>query len=252
MFKCNCEGKNIIVPFIIIVAIVLLISVIVWIDIDISDKVKETENTITVSATGEVYAKPDLALTSFSVVSEAKTVAEAMAENTAKINDVVAFIKGQGVEEKDLKTTGFNISPRYEWDTEWRNRTLVGYEIRQTLEVKIRDMEKIGAIIQGATEKGANEISNLQFTIDNQDELKAQAREEAITEAKTKAKELAEQLGIKLVKIVNFAESTNYPYYYNYALEKAAGMGGGEESAPQIETGENKIEVSVSIIYAIK
>lgn len=242
------ENKNIITALI-IVGIVLLVSLIVWVNIDISDKVKESENTLTVSATGEVYAKPDLALTTFSVVTEAKTVAQAMTENTQKMNAVIDIMKEQGIEEKDLKTLNFNIYPRYEWDEEGRNRTLVGYEVYQSLQVKIRQLEKIGAIVQGATEAGANQVSDLQFTIDNQDELKKQAREKAIEEAKTKAKDLAGQLGVKLVGIANFSESAVLPYYYG--LEKSLGFG-GEESAPQIETGENKIEVTVAITYAIK
>lgn len=213
----------------------------------------EAKNTITVSATGEVYAKPDLALTTFSVISEAKTVGEAMQENTAKMNSIIAFMKDQGIEEKDLKTISFNIYPRYEWQEVCippcpsGKRILVGYEVQQSLQVKIRDMAKIGDVISGATAAGANQVGDLQFTIDNQDELKKQAREQAINEAKTKAKELASQLGVRLVRITNFSESGVAPRYYG--LEEAVGMGAGE--VPQIETGENKIEVTVTITYEI-
>jgi hypothetical protein len=215
----------------------------------------EAKNTITVSDSGEIYAEPDLAITSFSVVTEAKTVAEAMSENTKKMNAVIAVVKGQGVEEKDLKTINFNISPHYDYYGVSSiypsgKRVLVGYDITQTLQVKIRDLEKVGNIIQAAIDNGSNEASDLQFTIDQQDELKKQAREEAINKAKAKAEELADQLGVKLVRITNFSESNFVPYY---ALEKAAsplGLGGGG-SAPQIETGENKIEVTVYITYEI-
>jgi uncharacterized protein YggE len=228
---------------------------IVYFAIDIKNKLEATENTITVSETGTVYTKPDLAIASFSVVTEEKTVARAMEKNTKKMNDVVSFIKEQGVEEKDLKTTTFNISPRYEWydsDNYSGKRVLVGYEVRQTLEVKIRDLNNIGTIIEGGTSVGANEVSDLQFTVDKQDELKKQAREEAISKAKAKAEELAKQLGVRLVKISNFSESTDLPYYVNLK-ESALGIGGGDAvpATPQIETGENKIEVQVSITYEI-
>ena len=247
----------------------LIFSLIVWIGVDISNKLKEgryigrdieLRNTIMVSGTGEIYAKPDLALTTFSVVTEKKTVAEAMQENTKKMNAIIDFIKEQGVEKKDLKTTTFNIYPRYEWYEKGTSciypcpsgkRVLVGYEVDQSLQVKIRDLGKIGDIIQGATEKGANDVGDLQFTIDNQDELKKQARKEAIEEAEAKAKELASQLGIDLVRIINFNESGVVPFPY-YSVEKMTGLGGGEEvSVPQIETGENKIEVTVTITYEI-
>jgi uncharacterized protein YggE len=251
-----------------VVVILFLIALTVWFGADIVNKIVERKyigqspeykNTITVSGTGEIYAKPDLAVINFSVVTETKTVAEAMAENTKKMNAVIDSIKNQGVEEKDLKTTSFNISPRYEYkkvEAEIEiypyppgKRVLVGYEITQSLEVKIRDLTKIGKIIQGATEAGANQVGDLQFTIDKEDELKARARKEAIEKAKVKAKEMAEQLGVKLVRITNFSESSVVPVPRPYYMEKAASLGGPE--VPQIETGENKIEVTVNITYEI-
>lgn len=211
-------------------------------------------NTITVSATGEIYAKPDLAITNFSVVNEAKTVDEAMAENTKKMNDVINAAKGQGIEDKDLKTISFNISPRYDWNEisliyPQGKRVLAGYEIQQSLQVKIRNMEKIGSIIQAATDAGANEAGDLQLTIDKEDELKKEARAQAIEKAKTKAKELASQLGVKLGKIDYFNEDNVSYYGYSAKMSPApAGAGGG---TPQISTGENKIQATVSITYEI-
>lgn len=253
----NNQNKNLIMALI-IVGIILLLSLTVWVNVDIKDRIQETGNTITVFATGEVYTKPDLVITTFSAITEAKTVAEALSENAEKMNAVISFVKAQGVEDKDLKTTSFNISPRYEWYENEEcfppcpsgKRVLVGYEIRQSLQVKIRDMEKIGKIIEGATDAGANEVSDLQFTVDKEEEFEKQARKEAIEKAKAKAEELASQLGVNLVKIINFSESNVVPYFYG--LEKAAapsGLGGSE--TPQIETGENKIEVTVTITYEI-
>jgi len=256
--------KCLFISFIVVLNI-LLVFLIVWLGVGIHNKIKEgkyigrdieSRDTITVSDKGEVYAKPDLALVNFSVITEAKTVEEAMADNTENMNAVIEFIKGQGVEDKDLKTTSFNIYPRYEWQEKATcvppcpsgKRVLVGYEIRQSLQVKIRDMGKIGEIIEGATTSGANEVGNLQFTIDNQDELKKQARDEAIEKAKVKAQELALKLGVNLVRITNFSESGVVPRFYAFE-ESMVGIGGGE--APQIETGENKIEVTVTITYEI-
>lgn len=239
------------------VFIVFLVSLIVWVGVDINNKVKKGENTISVTGTGEVYAAPDLALTSFSVVTEADTVNEALAENAAKMNAVIAFVKGEGLADKDVKTTGFNIYPRYEWyeaGTCWPpcpsgKRVLVGYEVRQTLQVKIRDMAKIGDIVQGATKEGANQVNDLRFTIEDEDELKNQARESAIEKAKSKAKTLASQLDMSLGKVVGFNEGGVVPRY-DYAMEEAmVGIGGGGEV--QIETGENKITVTVTITYEI-
>jgi len=256
------ENKFLLKSFSVVLILFLFISTI-YIFTSIQNKIKEgkyigqdleSRNTISVSGIGEIYVKPDLAITSFSVVTEKKEIAEAMEENTQKMNTIINSIKEQGVEEKDLKTIGFNIYPRYEWYEKTLlypngKRVLVGYEIRQSLEVKIRDMGKIGTIIQKATDAGANQIGNLQFTIDQEEEFKKQARESAIKEAKEKAEELASQLGIKLVRIVNFNESKVMPYFYDY--KTATNIETIGEVAPQIEVGENKIKVTVNIIYEI-
>src|SRR3989344_5652287 len=243
MIKCNT---------VLIIALVVLSGFLtVWLGTDINNKLDKSENTITVSATSDVFAKPDLALSTFSVLSEAKTVGEAMQDNAAKMNAVIAFVKSQGVDDKDIKTTNFSVSPRYEWREKTGERVSVGYEVSQSLQVKIRDLAKIGDIIQGATEAGANEVANLQFTIDNEDALKEEARNKAIEEAKTKAKNLAEKLGISLVKIISFSESGDYPMpYYVPTSKEALGIGGG--ATPDIQPGENKISVTVSLIYQIK
>jgi hypothetical protein len=244
-----------------------LIALIVFTVVETINKIKagkyigqeiESLKTITVSGTGDIYAKPDLSIVDFSVITDATTVAKAMDDNTAKMNAIIDFMKQQGIEDKDLKTINFNISPLYEFykagtcipPCPTGKRVLTGYEVTQSLQVKIRDMAKIGDIIQGGTDKGANQVGDLQFTIDKEDELKKQAREQAIAEAKTKAGELASQLGVKLTRIVNFNESGIFPYYSAMKEAAPAGMGGGG-TPPQIETGENKIEVTVNITYQI-
>lgn len=230
------------------VLIVFLLTATVYLVFGINSKIKESigENTITVSDSGEIYAEPDLAVVDLSVISEAKTVAEAMKQNTDKMDVIVSQIRGLGVGEDDLQTTNFNIYPRYEYVNE--KRTLAGYEVHQTLDVKIRDLQRVSAIIQTATNAGVNQVGNLQFTIDEQDSLRKQAREMAIEKVKAKANELAKQLGVKLVRIAGFNEGSDYisPVYREAA---AYGIGGGGGSS--IEPGQNKIEVTISITYEI-
>lgn len=236
-----------------------LLTLIISNSVDIQKKLEKSENTLSVTANGEIYAKPDLALVDFSVVSEAKTVAEAVSKNTEDMNAVIAVVKEKGVGEKDLKTTSFNISPRYEWKDNcssfssycpYDKRVLVGYEVSQSLEVKIRDMAKIGEIIQGAANKGANQVGSLSFTIDNQDELKSQARAQAIEKAKARAKELASRLGINLIRISNFQENGVYPVYFKMAESMAVPSAPADQTT-RIETGENKIEITVTLTYDI-
>jgi len=195
------ESKKKLLAIFVIILSIFFIALTISTIVNVSNKIKEgryigqdieSRNTISVTDTGEIYSQPDLAAIDFSVVTEAETVEEAMSQNAEKMNNVIKFIKGQGIEDKDLKTTYFNISPRYEYrKTEVEiypyppgKRVLAGYEVKQQLQVKIRDLAKIGQIIEGATDAGANQVGDLQLTIDKQDELKKQARAQAIEKAK--------------------------------------------------------------------
>ena len=267
MDKINFKADNLLYKCLFAVVLLFLIALTILVSVDIANKIRqgqyigqniENKSTITVSGEGEIYSKPDLALIDFSVRTEDKTVSGAMNTNSSKMNGVIEAMKKEGINKKDLKTTSFNIYPQYEYvkskETEqiypYGKRVLVGYDVNQSLEVKIRDLSKVGQIIQKATDSGANEVSNIRFTIENKDELKKQAREQAIKEAKSKAKDLASQLGVKLVKIIGFSENANQPVYYNRNIAKGA-AGSESNETPQIETGENKIVVDVSIVYEI-
>ena len=258
--------NNSLLQYLGVTTLIFLITLVVFVSVGISNKIKEgryigqnieAKNTITVSGEGKIYSKPDLALIDFSVKTEAKTVSAAMDENSSKMDKVIEAMEKRGIDKKDLKTTSFNIYPRYEYiksrETQqlypYGKKVLAGYDVNQTLEVKIRDLSEIGQTIQKATDSGANEVGNIRFTIENEDELKKQARKEAIDKAKSKAKELASQLGVNLVRIVSFSENANRPIYYG--MENAMLSSGTSKTTPQIETGENKIKVDVSIVYEI-
>ena len=233
---------------------VLMIMVIAYLGASINQKNQTSENQlITVSGTGEVYATPDVGLIDISVKTEGKDVATATNDNSVKMNDIIAFVKSSNVEEKDIKTTGFNINPMYSWEDKTGKRTLNGYEITQTINVKIRDLTKVGSIISGATEKGANDVSSLSFIVDNDEQIKENAKNLAIKDAQAKAKNLEKALGVKMVKIINFSENSYNPIYTSYDQSyKMLSSAGTGAVAPTIQTGQNKITSTVTITYAIR
>jgi uncharacterized protein YggE len=207
---------------------------------------------ISFSGEGKTYTKPDIATVTLSVVTEGKTVADLQKKNTEKMNKVIEFLKGNGIEEKDIKTTNYNLYPRYDY-SQYSSKMpqIVGYEITQSLEVKIRNLDKVGEVLEGSVAAGVNQIYSLYFKVDKDEEFKSQAKELAIKDAKKKAAETAKQLGVRLGKLVGYSEGSNYyPIYANY--DKAMGIGGGGESAPSIQTGENEILVNVTLTYEIK
>jgi len=241
--------------------IILIVAVFaIWGITDTVNKIKEGryigqdaqyKNTISISGEGKVLAKPDIGQVSLTVFTQKTTVAAAQSENSKKMNAVLEGVKNLGVKEEDLKTTVYQINPTYQYTT--GRSVIIGYEVRQTLQVKIRDLEKISEILDKATALGANEVGSLSFTIDDEAKLKEEARDKAIAAAKEKAETLAKTLGIKLGKITSFAESSSTVYptaYYNASEKLGIGMGGGV-SAPDVETGQNEINISVVLSYEI-
>ena len=179
-------------------------------------------DTITIQGEGEIYAVPNIGAIDIAVVTESLTVEKAMSQNTEKMNNVISALKTDfNIEEVDIQTQNFNINPRYEWNN--NERILVGYEINQVINVKIRNLDIIGDVIQKSTDLGANDINSLSFTFDDDEALKQEAREKAIQNAKDKAEALAKDLGVKMVKIVDFYESSYVPTpratYYNEAMK---------------------------------
>ncbi|MDO8495156.1 MAG: SIMPL domain-containing protein [bacterium] len=210
-----------------------------------------TTNTIVLQGSGKVLAKPDVAIVDFSIVTEGATSKDAQDKNSPKSKAVSDFLKKEGVEDKDIKTTTYNIYPQYVYPQYGGQAKITGYQVTQGYQVKIRDLDKASDIVDGLVTAGANNVNQLQFTIDEPEKLKEEARAKAIADAKEKASKLESQIGIRLGKIVNFSESTyGYPgpVFYDKAMS-AEGRGGG---GPTFPAGENEVTVDITLTYQIK
>jgi len=217
-----------------------------------------SRNSITVDGKGEMMVKPDLATLSFSVTEEKMDISKATDAVNAKIGGIINNLKSNGVEEKDIKTTSYSINPRYDYISAQvypynsGKRVLAGYEVSQSVTIKIRDLAKAGKIIADLGGYGVTDMSGLSFTNDKYDDLVKQVRSDAINQAKEEAKKLSKELGVKLGDIINFSDGRGYSNYYDSAYPTAVmskAMGG---EAAVIPTGENKIVSNVSITYEIK
>lgn len=212
-------------------------------------------NTITVSATGEVFAVPDVATINVNMEAEEADVTDAQGKISEQSADVVDALVGLGVEEEDIKTSNYSSSPRYEYRRFDGERTLVGYYVSQTLTIKVRDLDTVGNILGALGKLDVQNIWGPNFEIDEPDSLQDEAREQAIEKAKDKAKSLAKELGVRLGKMVNFSEGGGpYPYARSYGTEvMMADM--AEEAAydiPVIPTGENQVTSTVTLTFKIK
>lgn len=223
-------------------------------------------NTISVSGHGEMVAVPDIATFTFSVVANKATVAEAQSDATAKANTTTAYLAGAGVDEKDIQTTDYAISPQYEYQNSVcpaaspsnaavycapSRQVLKGYEVRQTTTVKVRDTKKAGELLAGVGSKGATEVSGLNFTFDDPDGIEEQARDKAIADAKEKAEVLADSLGVSLVRVVSFSENGGaYPATMSYRGDMVAQE--AKAPSPNISVGQNKLISNITVTYEIR
>lgn len=240
----------------------LLVVLVIFFLVSIKQKVETatTTNTVSFSGEGKVTAAPDVAVTYLTISTEAKTSKAAQDGNSAKSKKVVDYLKSQNIADKDIKTTGYNIYPKYDYGTKClssvipcRSSTeITGYQASESLTIKIRNLDNVSKIMDGVVTAGAEQIGNVSFQIDNPEALKDQARQSAIADAKSKADNLKKQLGISLGRIVNFVEGYNgYPVPMAYDVQSVKGMGMGG-AGPTLPSGENEITVNVTITYQIK
>jgi hypothetical protein len=214
-------------------------------------------NNINVSSEAEVAATPDVAKFTFSIVTEGgKDVAEVQKENASKSNAVVDSLIALGIEKEDIKTA-YSVDPRYQYfqckdDGECPPRETVGYTATQTVTVKSRNFEKVGEVLNAAVESGANEISQLSYSIEDPTEVQNQAREIAIEKAKEKAESLAKAGDFKLGKLVAISDSeygTNERM--EYSMMDSAVSTKAEGFVPT-QPGTQDVKVSVTLTYRIK
>jgi len=206
---------------------------------------------ISVSGQGNVAGKPDLANISLGVSALAPTVAEARTQAATSLGAMIDSMKANGVDEKDIQTSSLSIYPEYNYMNDGRQE-LRGFRVQNTVNAKIRDIDKTGEIVDEAVDAGGNDttINGISFSIENPDELKKQAREEAVADAKARAETLASAAGVSLGDAINISESSYAPpvFYEGRAADSAAGAPLPETP---IEAGELDVTVDVSITFAI-
>ncbi len=218
---------------------------------------------ISVTGEGKAYAKPDVAMMSFGVTTQAVKSQDAVNQNNEKMNAVIGAIKALGVQEKDIRTTLYQLNPTYGSNKDYllypypgTTNQITGYSLQQQVEVKMRDFEKVNEIIDAATSKGANALGSLQFTIDDPETARAEARAKAIEQAKAKAVSLFAAAGLKMGKLINVYEGGFGGCGYGGCMPAAYGLGGATMEkasvAPQIQPGQSEVNASVTLTYWVK
>ncbi len=211
-------------------------------------------NNITVSAMGKVSVTPDIVTFYTSYNTKKNTIKEVQEDLNRNNNSIIRALKEKGIQEKDIQTIDFNIQPTYRWESNTNRRLEDGHTGKSTIYVKVRDTAKAGEIIDSSVTAGANEVTNITFTIDNNEKPKSEARKKAAEAAKKKADELASGSGVGLGGLIAISETTydyspiTYRSNYNYA---DASFKTASQEMPAIAAGSLEVTVNVSATYGI-
>ena len=208
--------------------------------------------TLSVNGTGQTFLSPDIAYIYIGVHTEEATAAEAVDTNTSETQQVIAALKDAGVDAKDIRTTNFSIWPNQQYSPDGQP-TGTRYVVDNSVFVTVRELDKLGDLLDSAIGAGANSINSIQFDVADKTEALKKAREEAVKDAKQQAQELADAAGMSLgdVQTISFYDSAPTPFMESF------GKGGGgaavsEAAAVPIQPGQLTLTVTVSMSYEIK
>jgi len=207
--------------------------------------------TMNVNGTGKAYLTPDIAYINIGVQTENKDASEAVTSNNTQVMKVTAALKAAGVAEKDIQTTNFSIYPQPKYDDKGQPTGEITYVVQNTVSVTVRDLAKIGDLLDAAVKAGANNIYGIQFDVLDKNAALTLAREEAVKNAQVAANDLAKASGVTLGPIQTI---TSYgggsPVYLSEG--KGGGMATADVANVPVSAGQMVLTVDVNIVYEIR
>ncbi len=221
-------------------AILMLVSVATL----ASAQAGKPNRTLLVTGTGHVSVAPDICYMRFGAESSSpQSASVAYRENNALVNAVVQALKTAGIPAKDMQTTGFYLSPKYDTDPKTRKTSISGYSVSQWVSVKVRDLSRVSAVLDAGVAAGANNVGGVNFTVEDAEKYTEKARSEALADARSKAEKMAADAGVRLGKPVTIEEEEG---------ERMMVMGAGGYGGSQLEGGETELTRSVSVTYEME
>ena len=204
---------------------------------------------LSVSATAEASRVPDIATISTGVVTQAADANAAMRANAQQMDKVREAIKAAGIADRDVQTSGINLHPQYRY-AENQPPTITGYQATNTVNVKVRDLTKLGKVLDAFVASGANQVNGPSFEIDKPDEAYDEARLAALKKAQARARTYADALGLQVRRIVSVSEgggSLPRQMPMMRAMAADAGMAKGTSVSP----GETTLSVSIDVVFEL-
>ena len=210
----------------------------------------QTPRTISVTGEGEALATPDMAVVTIGVQTDGVTAADALRANSAAMKATIDKLKSMDIEPRDIQTANLSVNPRYDYEKNRSQPEIIGFRASNTVRVRLRDLDKAGAVIDEAVSSGANSLGGISFTFAEPKPLYDAARRDAVADAMARAALLADAAGVSLGPIVTIQDG--YVAAPRTGIQVTAGMMRAEaDFAAPIETGESSIRANVTLIYEI-
>ena len=202
-------------------------------------------HTLTVTGNGKVTVVPDVARVYLGVTLTRPTVKEARNAAAAAMTDVIAAIKGLGVADADIQTTGLSLSARY---AENSSTKIVGYIISEQVQVTVRDLDKAGDVVDAATAKGATDVNGISFELADPAKAQDDARAAAVAAARVSAQAMASAAHVTLGAVVSISDSSApTPIYYG----AAAGAAPMADVKTPVQPGTQDVPATVTVVFEI-
>ena len=209
---------------------------------------------MSLSADGEIKLAPDIARLQLGVTTHGATAAEALNKNRERMAAAVATLKASGVAAKDIQTSGVSLNPEYVYEQN-RPPKLTGYSAGNSVTAVIRDLSKAGAVIDKATDAGANNVNGLSFDLSDRRAAEDQARLVATKALQQKASLYAQALGLRVTRLVTFSEGADFaqPIYAPQPMMRAMAMAKAEPPPPTtVEPGDMTVRITVNAVYEMR
>ena len=207
----------------------------------------QPETTITLMGRGSIEQPPDVAMINVGVQVEAKTAAEAMAQQATNMNGVFAAVKAAGIADRDMQTGNMSLNPVYEYPNNARPR-LTGYQASNSITIKVRKLDTLGKTLDAVVKGGGNAINGISFSVDQPDKFQNEARVEAVKDAAAKAELYAQAVGYKVKRIVTISEQEFYPQPPMPVMMRMQDMAAA--SSP-IAAGEVSLVQTVNVVFEL-
>ncbi|KOP65608.1 hypothetical protein AMS62_10385 [Bacillus sp. FJAT-18019] len=213
------------------------------------------QNLLTVMGKGEISVKPDIVYLSIGAESYAETAKSAQKSNAQKIDKITKLLKETWkIDDKDIKTEQFYVQPNYTYSDD-NGRKVKNYSAYHSLEVTLRDLSKVGDLLDAASDVGANSIGNARFSIENRDAFEAQVIDKAMANANLKAQAMAKASNRSLGIVLNIVEgsvSVNNIYGLESMQSKAEVAFDAESANTSVKPGEVKLSTQLYVQYELK